>query len=76
LGLKKAGVDCVDDHSSLIFEIHDYWYGFTLKNHYDDRPFLKKLYHQTLDKKEMQTIIDLMMSKIMDRMELYLERIG
>jgi predicted nuclease of restriction endonuclease-like (RecB) superfamily len=76
LGFKKAGIDCLDDHSSLIFEIHDYWYDFTLKNHNDDQPFLKKLYHQTLDKKEMQTIIDLMMSKILDRMELYLERIG
>jgi len=45
---------------------------FELKVKEFQQPFLKKLYHQPLDKKEIQIIVDIMMTKIMDRMEPYL----
>ncbi len=68
-GFKKGEVECYNEHLLLKFIIQDYWYGFTLRNYNDHKLFLKKMYHQPLDKKDIQAIIDVLMNKIMDRME-------
>lgn len=69
LGLKKAGIECYNDNQSLKLEMQDYWYGFTLINYNNEQPFLKKLYHQPLSKDDVQSIVELIMTKIMDRIE-------
>jgi predicted nuclease of restriction endonuclease-like (RecB) superfamily len=71
---KKAGIDCYDQYNSLTLKMHEYWYAFSLFNYNDQHTFLKKLYHQPLDKKDIQIIIDVMMNKIMDSMEPYIEK--
>lgn len=71
---KKAGVDCYNQYISLTFERHEYWYAFSLFNYNKNQPFLKKLYHQPLTKIDIQTVIELLMNEIMDRMEPYLTR--
>lgn len=68
-GFKKAGTENFSEHLTLKFEINDYWYGFTLVNHNNQQPFLKKLYHQQITKEDRQQIVDLLMSKVMDRID-------
>ena len=46
-----------------------YWYGFALVNHNNQQPFLKKMYHQQLTNEEMQSVLELMVSKVLDRIE-------
>ena len=67
-GFKKTGG--YNEHLTLKLEIQDTWYSFTLVNHNDQQPFLKKPYHHPLHKKDVQLIVDLMMTRIMDRIEL------
>jgi len=75
-GFKKAGTENYGEHLTLKFEMQDYWYGFTLVNHNDQQPFLKKLYHQSLNETDKQQIIDLLMSKVMDKIEWIIERMN
>jgi predicted nuclease of restriction endonuclease-like (RecB) superfamily len=70
-GFRKGEVECYNEHLVLKIIIQDNWYGFALKDYNNHQPFLKKLYHQPLGKKDIQQIADLMMTKIMDRMELH-----
>ena len=44
-----------------------------LTGHNNDQPFLKKMYHQQLTKEEIQSVIDLMISKVLDRIEWAME---
>lgn len=74
IGFKKAGTENFGEHLDLKFEMQDYWYGFTLLNHNNQQPFLKKLYHQPITKEDQQIIVDLMMSKVMDKIEWIIER--
>jgi hypothetical protein len=53
--------------------MNTYWYGFTLINHNNQQPFMKKLYHQPLTKEDQQLIIDLLLGKIMDRIDWIIE---
>lgn len=68
-GFKKGGTESHNEHLTLNFEMNEYWYAFILINHNNQQPFLKKLYHQHLSKEDQQKIVELMMGKIMDRME-------
>jgi predicted nuclease of restriction endonuclease-like (RecB) superfamily len=72
-GLKKIGTENVDAYLSLKFWMQTYWYGFSLSDHNQEQPFLKKMYHQRLSKEETQSILDLMVSKVLDRIEWALE---
>ena len=72
-GFKKAGTENFGESLELIFTINTYWYGFSLTNHNNHQPFLKKLYHQTLTKEDQQFIINILMDKVMDRMEWIIE---
>lgn len=69
-GYKKSGTECYNEHLTLKVELQGLWYSFTLVNHNDQQPILKKIHHQPLTKKEIQIIIDLMITLIMSNMEL------
>lgn len=73
-GFKKAGTENYGKTLQLDFEIQNYWYGFTLANHNNRQPFLKKLYHQQITKEDIQQIVDLMMTKIMDEIDWIIDR--
>lgn len=68
-GFKKAGTESYEEHLQLTFEIQNYWYGFTLVNHNNHQPFIKKLYHQPLTKEDRDKIVALLMNKVLDRIE-------
>lgn len=68
-GFKKAGTENFGESLELHFIMNTYWYGFTLINHNNQQPFLKKLYHQPITKEDKQQIVDLLMEKIMDRID-------
>ena len=72
-GLRKAGTENYNEHLSLKFIMDTYWYGFELVSHNNQQPFLKKLYHQQLTKEEMQRVLELMVSKVLDRIEWAIE---
>ncbi len=69
LGFKKAGLENYDEYLTLGFIIEDYCYGFTLHNHNNQQPFFKKLYHQGLTEEDRQYIVEVMLNKVLDRME-------
>ena len=75
-GFKKAGTESYGEHLQLNFDIQNYWYGFTLVNHNNQKPFLKKLYHHPITKEDRRQIINLLMSKVMDKIEWIIERIN
>jgi predicted nuclease of restriction endonuclease-like (RecB) superfamily len=75
-GFKKAGTENYGEHLQLNFEIQNYWYGFTLVNHNNQQPFLKKLYHQQITKEDKQQIVDLLMSKVLDKIHRIIERLN
>ena len=75
-GFKKAGTENYGEHLQLNFEISNYWYGFTLVNHNNQQPFLKKLYHQQITREDRQQIVDLLMSKVMDKIDWIIERMN
>jgi predicted nuclease of restriction endonuclease-like (RecB) superfamily len=72
-GFKKIGTENIDVYLSLKFWIQPYWYGFSLSGHHDGQPFLKKMYHQQLTNEETQSILDLMVTKVLDRIESLIE---
>jgi len=72
-GLRKVGTENYNQHLSLKFIMDTYWYGFVLVNYNSQEPFLKKMYHQQLTKEEMQHILDLMVSKVLDKIEWAIE---
>lgn len=75
-GFKKAGTENYGESLTLRFEIRDYWYGFTLINHNNQQPFLKKLYHQAISKEDHQLIIDLLLTKVIDKIEWIIDNIN
>lgn len=69
-GFKKGEIECYNEHLFLKISIQNYWYDFTLNN--DHQPFLKKFYHQPLNKNDILQIVDVMMTKVIGGMELNL----
>lgn len=72
-GFKKGGANDFVEIQTLRFEWHEYWWGFTLIDHNNTQPFIKKLYHQPITNEDQQQVIDLIMIKVMDRIEWILE---
>jgi predicted nuclease of restriction endonuclease-like (RecB) superfamily/cell fate (sporulation/competence/biofilm development) regulator YmcA (YheA/YmcA/DUF963 family) len=72
-GFRKAGPNDFGENQTLRFEWREYWWGFTLINHNNQKPFIKKLYHQPMTDEDQQQVIDLLMTKVMDRIEWILE---
>jgi len=73
-GFKKLGTENFDVHLSLKFVMESYWYGLILINHNNHQPILKILYHKQFTNEDRQMIIDLMISKVLDRIEREIER--
>lgn len=76
IGFKKGGANDFVETQTLRFEWREYWWGFTLINHNNTQPFIKKLYHQPITNEDQQQVIDLIMIKVMDRIEWILEYIN
>ena len=72
-GFRKIGTENIDVHLSIRLMMQVYWYGFSLSGHNEEQPFLKKMYHEQLTKEEIQSVIDLLISKVLDRIEWALE---
>lgn len=72
-GFKKAGANDFGETQTLRFEWREYWWGFILVNHNNQEPFIKKLYHQPMTKEDQQQVINLIMTKVMDRIEWILD---
>ncbi len=68
-GFRKIGTENIDVHLSIRLMMQVYWYGFSLSGHNEEQPFLKKMYHEQLTKEEIQSVIDLLISKVLDRIE-------
>lgn len=75
-GFKKTGTENYGEHLSLKLILDTNWYGFTLVNHNNQQPFLKKLYHQPITKEDTNQIIALLMGKMMDRIEWIIQAIN
>ncbi|MCO5240535.1 MAG: hypothetical protein M9904_10820 [Chitinophagaceae bacterium] len=74
-GYKKAGVDAFDIVVHLTFTMEAYWYGFTLTNYNRQQPFIRKMYHESLEN-EIDEICDMIREDIMNNIETRLQRIG
>lgn len=72
-GFKKAGPENFNAYLYLSLRIETYWYGLVLQGHNDDQPFIKKMYHQPLTQQDINTTIDLMVTKVLDRIEWMIE---
>lgn len=75
-GFKKAGTEHGNASHTLTFRMDTYHYSFTLVNYKNNKPFFKKLYHQSLTVNDRQQIADVIMTVIMDDIERILERIN
>jgi hypothetical protein len=69
-GFRPAGTNASNTSVNLTLIIDDYSYQFAF---HGQQPFKKKLYTQTLLKDEIQEICDLLINKVMDWMDNYLE---
>jgi predicted nuclease of restriction endonuclease-like (RecB) superfamily len=72
-GFRKGGAADFGEQQILRFEWREYWWGFTLLNHNNHEPFIKKLYHQPMTNEDQQQVIDLLITKVLDRIEWILE---
>ncbi len=76
LRFKRGGTEDLNEHLTLRFIITPTWYGFSIINHNNQQPFLKKMYHEAITAADQQLIIDLMISKVLDKIEWMMERIS
>jgi hypothetical protein len=74
-GFKKAGTENFDLNLNLSFIQDAHWYGFVLSHYNGQIPYLKKMYHQPITGADVQTIIDLMVTQVLDKLEWIHERI-
>lgn len=74
-GCKKMGVDAFSTGFQLNWKLDIYYYGFTLINYNNHRPFIKKPYHEQLSIEEMNIIIDTIYEQVINDIESCVERI-
>lgn len=72
-GLKKAGTDNFSTSVELVFVIDEYWYGFKIVNYNNNQPFVKKLYHQNLESKEINEITEQVLNFVIDNIEYFIK---
>jgi predicted nuclease of restriction endonuclease-like (RecB) superfamily len=72
-GFRKAGPEDFSEYLTLKFEWREYWWGLSLLNHKNNEPFIKKMYHQAMTNEDKQLVIDLLITKIMDKIDWILE---
>ena len=74
-GFKKAGTEAFNISFQLNYRIDTYWYGFTLINYNEQRPFIKKLYGEQLTSQEINETVDLIYNEMISDIETNVERI-
>ena len=74
-GFKKAGTEAFNVSFQLNYRIDTYWYGFTLVNYNEQRPFLKKLYGEQLTPQEINETVDLIYNEVIGDIETNMDRI-
>jgi predicted nuclease of restriction endonuclease-like (RecB) superfamily len=74
-GFKKAGTENFEENLCLKLKVDSYSYSFVIENHNNQKPFLKKLYHQPITKSDIKLITELLMTKVMDKIEWILDKI-
>jgi len=70
---KKAGTETFNVFLGVDFKIDTNWYGFVIRGVNNQQPIVKKLYHEQLSKADMEYIIDIAATYIMDRIESQIE---
>jgi predicted nuclease of restriction endonuclease-like (RecB) superfamily len=75
-GFRKGGTRNFDNSQQLKLVITTYWFGFILVDPFNNEPFFKKLYHQTLTPVEIGFIIDTLIGKILDKVDWFIKEIN
>lgn len=73
---RKGGTEDLNEWIELQFIIDTNWYGFALSNYNNNRPFLKKLYHQPLTIEDQNFITHNVLEKVLDRIDWIIEYIN
>lgn len=73
---RKAGVNAFDIVMQLHICLDQYQYGVKLVNYNNQRPFIKKLYHEALTASEIQKISEICCSQIMDHIAWQVDQIN
>lgn len=68
-GFKKAGPEDRGVLLDLRFIYEQTWYGFTVSNHNNQQPFLKKMYHEQLTANDFNLIEEVVIGKLLDSIE-------
>lgn len=72
-GFKKSGTEELGESIWLRINLDVYSYEIVFMEQRDDRKGIKKLYHQELNDTDIQNITDMLMNKVMDRIDWMLE---
>lgn len=73
--LLKSGKDEINSNFRLQFHCEKSWYGFTLINYNNQRPFLKKMYHEQLSEADIKEIVNVINNFVIDDIENDLKQI-
>jgi predicted nuclease of restriction endonuclease-like (RecB) superfamily len=74
-GFKKSGTEPFGTSFEFVYRMEEYWYGFSLVNYKSNQPILKKLYHEQLTSKDINTIVDSVYSFVMENIDSEIERL-
>lgn len=72
----RGGTEDLNEHITLKFTVSSTWYGFSIVNYNNQHPFLNKMYHEGITPADQQSIIDIMVSKVLDQIEWMIEKIN
>lgn len=74
-GNRKVGVEAFGSGFQLNFLYETYWYGFSISNSNNQKPIIKKLYHEQLSNEEINLIVETIFEFVINDIERHLERI-
>jgi hypothetical protein len=69
INLQAGRAKPFDVKIKLEFKMEDYWYGFTLYEHNNNKPFFKKLYDQDLTEKDIEQITDTICEALIEQID-------
>jgi len=75
-GFKKGGANNFNEYLQLNFFWDEYYYSFTLNDSNNNQPVLKKMYHQNFSEEDAQLITNVLVDKVLDRIEWIIEHIN
>ena len=73
-GFRKSGTRSFNEWFTLIFIMDTFWYGFKIDN-YSEPEIIKKMYHQPMTQNDIETIVEALVNKVLDKMEWMIEQI-